>query len=394
MRADELGFTLVQSGRLAEGFALLDEAMAGALGGEGHRRETVVFTGCRAITGCCQALEYARAVQWIRAADGFMRRFGNLHLYTTCRTEFGYVLFCQGRWEQAEQELRGAMDMGRTGEPLLFGEAVAILAELRVAQGRLPEAAQLLTGFEDHPAAVRPRAQLLLRRGEAKIASGLLHRRLESLGPECTPAAALTELTVEAEIDAGDIDAAVERARHLAKIGERSDSEVVRAHGVRAVGRACLAADDGEAAAGELARATDMFIRLGMPFEVARTHLLRGRAVRDVEPAGAVEEVQAALAGFASLGAARDADEAAALLRELGVRTARRGPREVQPLTRREQEVLALISDGLSNTQIAQRLFLSRKTVEHHVRSLLTKLGVSNRTEAVACALGHNAPTK
>ncbi len=390
----ELGFTLVQSGRLAEGFALLDEAMAGALGGEGYRRETVVFTGCRSITSCCRALEYARAVQWIRAADGFIRRFGNLHLYTTCRTEFGYVLFCQGRWGQAEQELRSAMDMGRTGEPLLFGEAVSVLAELRVAQGRLSEAAQLLVGLEDHPAAMRPRAQLLLRRGEAGLACGLLHRRLEALGPECTPAAALAELTVEAEIDAGDIDAAAERARHLAKIGERTDSEVVRAHGVRAVGRARLAAGDHEVASGELARAMDMFIRLGMPFETARTHLLRGRAVRDVEPAGAVEEFRAALAGFASLGAACDADEAAALLRELGVRTAHRGPRNVKSLTGREQEVLSLIGEGLSNTQIAQRLFLSRKTVEHHVRGLLTKLGVSSRTEAVAYSLRHNAPTE
>jgi len=52
-------------------------------------------------------------------------------------------------------------------------------------------------------------------------------------------------------------------------------------------------------------------------------------------------------------------------------------------LTPRELEVLALLGDGLTNAEIAERLFLSEKTVAHHVSAILPKLGVANRVQAV-----------
>ena len=77
---------------------------------------------------------------------------------------------------------------------------------------------------------------------------------------------------------------------------------------------------------------------------------------------------------------AKQADEASANEATVSVKTAQLPPR----LTRRELEVLELVAQGLRNAQIARRLFVSRKTVDHHVSAILRKLDVDTRGEASA----------
>jgi DNA-binding NarL/FixJ family response regulator len=90
------------------------------------------------------------------------------------------------------------------------------------------------------------------------------------------------------------------------------------------------------------------------------------------------------------MGATAEADGAAAFIRELGVK-GRTGPRDAGVLSRREKEVLRLVAEGLSNAEIAARLFISTKTAGNHVSNILTKLGLRSRTEAAAFALLHVA---
>jgi DNA-binding CsgD family transcriptional regulator len=106
---------------------------------------------------------------------------------------------------------------------------------------------------------------------------------------------------------------------------------------------------------------------------------------------GGETEQRDALAILDRMGAAPAAQALRRQMRERGVRAVPRGSRtstRLNPLglTRREAEILALLSEGLRNAAIARRLFVSTKTVDHHVSAILAKLGVQSRAEAVAMA--------
>ncbi|MGH9268147.1 MAG: helix-turn-helix domain-containing protein, partial [Acidimicrobiales bacterium] len=95
---------------------------------------------------------------------------------------------------------------------------------------------------------------------------------------------------------------------------------------------------------------------------------------------------RSALQAFDRMGATAEADRAAAFLRGLGVK-GRTGPRDGSLLSRREQEVLALVATGASTTEVGTRLFISPKTVKNHLSSIYEKLDARDRTEAVLRAV-------
>jgi len=120
---------------------------------------------------------------------------------------------------------------------------------------------------------------------------------------------------------------------------------------------------------------------LGCPYESASMLAMYGTEAAQREALTVLEQ----------LGAGPAAQALRKQMRAQGVRRVPRGlrsstRRNSHGLTRREAEILALLSDGLRNAVIAKRLFVSTKTVDHHVSSILTKLGVPSRAEAVAMA--------
>ena len=101
--------------------------------------------------------------------------------------------------------------------------------------------------------------------------------------------------------------------------------------------------------------------------------------------------VRRALAEFRRLGAVPAANVAMQRLRGLGVRSVERGPRRdtrqhPAGLTLREVEVIALLRQGLQNAEVAERLVISRRTVDHHVAAIMRKLDARSRRDAVARA--------
>jgi DNA-binding CsgD family transcriptional regulator len=389
----QLGLIRVGQGHVAEGFALIDEAMAAALAGERSNLDTVVYTCCDMLNACELASDLERAAQWCRVADEFVENYGCPFLYAECRLYYGSVLVAKGRWDDADRELTAGVRITAGTCPGLHARALTRLARLRVRQGRLEDAALLLSGVDvdGEAEAMLSLAAMLIARGDTQAASRQLEDRLQHIAEHRFHLATALDLLVDACLRHGDVEtagAAADRLGHV--VGGDKHSPQLTALAACARGRVLIAQNAPEAAAAELNSAVATLSRLELPFERAHAQYDLGRALVDTSREAAIDHLRRSLTGFEELGAALDADRVAAFLRTLGV-PARTGAKGAGQLTDREQQVLRLLSAGLSNPEIAQRLHISRKTAAHHVSHILTKLNLRNRAEIVAYAMRETA---
>ncbi|MEA2900520.1 MAG: hypothetical protein QOH36_407, partial [Actinomycetota bacterium] len=191
------GLALVSAGRIEDGMAWLDEAMAMVSADQVDMRISgQVF--CSLLSACERAGDLARAESWLNAVDQSWPV-----LVTHCRIACGTLLCEVGRWEEGDRMLQELV--GRDGPMFRFHRigAQAALADLRVRQGRLEEAERLLLGFEDQVETLGPLARLHLARGDHDLAAAVARRGVRMLGGDRVRAAPLLVALAEAELGRG-----------------------------------------------------------------------------------------------------------------------------------------------------------------------------------------------
>jgi ATP/maltotriose-dependent transcriptional regulator MalT len=380
-----LGRAEIDAGRQQHGMQLLEEALAAATAGRVRNVHTLAEAYCNLIMAATAAGDWERATEWCELVDEFAREHGTTPLLGACRTVHADVLVATGRWADAERALQDALEIHDRYVPAMGEPTLASLAELRVLQGRIPEAEQLLAARAEHPGSLRALARLRIAQGQPQVAVALLERGLLGAADDVVRTVQLLAPLVDAHLACGQIEQADEVARRLAGVAAESGIRLGAARAELAAARIALATGDPDRAAEASRRALATFGVLGMPLDAGEARLELARATAAAQPDSAREEARAAFAAFRELGAARAADMAAAVLRELGTGTTVRS-RGSGELTAREHEVLGLLAQGMSNAQIAQALFIAEKTAGHHVSAILAKLGVRNRAEAAAYA--------
>ena len=379
-----VGRARVEAGQVEDGLLLLEEAMAGATGGQVGNVHTLAEAYCNLILASTSAGDWVRANEWCQHVDAFARTHTAAPLFGTCRGVHADVLFATGHWLEAEQALDASLVTLEGCLPELAEPSVTSLAELRVGQDRLDEAEALLADREESSSALRVLALLRLAQHRAEAAVVLLDRALRQATGGVVGRARVLLTLVEARVELADLPGARAAAEELTDLARTSGigvatSQAELAHGriARAEGRTTDAAEHARAA-------LSGFSGLAMPVDAAEARLELARALLDDAPDVAEDEARTALAVFEKLGAARSAEAARAFLSSAGAPRSQDRARQVGPLTPREQEVLELVAQGLSNAAIASALVISEKTAGHHVSHILTKLGVHNRTEAAA----------
>jgi DNA-binding CsgD family transcriptional regulator len=389
------GRALLSAGRIDAGFACLDEAMAAATSGEASNLDAIGDCCCDMIGACERTAEMDRALQWCRVTDDYARRTKFLPIFAFCRATYAGVLLALGRWDDAERELHDALRSYEASFAFQSVNALAKLAELRLLRGRDAEAEALLAGHAQHPTAARAVAMLHLARGDPAAAVRVLRKRAAVVEGDLLLSAPVLALLVEAHLANGGAAEARAAADELKAIASATGRPAFAASAALAGGMVACAAGE-PSAVNLLESAVHDYTSIGMPLPAARARLALARCLSETDENAAREECRVAVGVLERLGAKRDLDAAADLRRRLGV-GARVGPRTTGKLTRREEEVLALLGLGLSNAKIGARLYISPKTVEHHVGHILAKLDLETRAAAAAhaarsAALQHGVP--
>ncbi len=370
------GQAMVALGETEAGMLELDEVAAAAVAGEVASATRAGLIWCYLIYACELVRDIERADQWCKTVRERAEAISNRQLFGFCRTHYAGVLTARGAWSDAERELADAAADFAVAAPGAASEAELALAEIRRRQGRVEEAEALCLRHPAERAAQLCLAELAWDRGDVRAAAELLERRNRRL-PEAVVAADLPGLELAARVHAaaGEREAAARVTEMLEALASTTP-----ARAAAAFARGISADPASEDARAALEDALDAWSAAGMPFESARARVALARNLEaNGRPQEGARELERAGATLAELGSVIEPEAI-----DPGLASTAAGP--AGDLTAREVEVLRCVADGLSDGEIAERLFLSPHTVHRHVANIRTKLRQPSRAAAAAQA--------
>jgi DNA-binding CsgD family transcriptional regulator/tetratricopeptide (TPR) repeat protein len=341
----------------ASGWNDLERSLAIALAGNWQEHVARAYTNLSAMSVTCR--EYEQAERYFRDGIAYCEHhdLDSWRLYMLAWS--ARLKFERGDWQAAGDDLDLVLQHARASA-VSRAPALILLGHLRLRRG--------------DPDAMTPLQ-------EARVLAG----RIDELQRSAPLAVALAESAWLAG-NIADVVAATREVYELARTlhdpwmtGELA-VWLARANALDTT-PTNIAAPFALEIKGDCSGAARAWRELGCPYECAFA----------LSRSDSEHERREALALFEQLGARPAAQALRQRLRSEGVRGIPRGARtstRAHPhgLTKREAQIFALLSQGLRNAAIAKRLFLSTKTVDHHVSAILTKLGVPSRTEAIAMA--------
>lgn len=374
-----LGKSLIELGELTGGFGCFDRAMA-AVDAREVNPVAAGIVACAVVSDAIMASDTERATAWVEVLDDWCRRQPELVTFTGQRHALrAALLIARGSWPEAATAAELALARFRAGDfravhgaPYQHAELARLRGAFRSAEASYGKAAE--SGWEPQPGLA------LLRLAEGRVRQAQVEIRRTIAGSDSFTRRFLLPAVVEIEVAGGDVAAARAALEELRDSSTRMSTPTLRAVLAAAEARVLLAEGDAAAALGAARDAVERWRVIGAPYEHARSRVLAGRALLSLGDRVAAEaDLGAARTAFLELGA----HPALAELAGVGAAgTARRAG----ALTAREVEVLRLVSTGLTNRAVGERLSLSEKTVARHLSNIFGKLGLSSRAGATAWA--------
>jgi len=326
-------------------------------------------------------------------------RTGVPHLDATCRILRQELAWYEGAW--GDLETGYASLFAQVPDILMLEvEGSLVLGALAEARGQWSQALKRYTTARDasdyvvwSADAAAGIGRVRLAQGEPETAWAVSVPAMDNLrrnGPWLR-SSALVPVAIEAALATGQRESATQLTREFERAVEGHDAPAATAH-LHLCRGLFLRDDDPAQACGHFDRARATFKGIGRPYPAAQAAEHAARTRIPTTPHRAAEDLTEIEEVYRRLGATFDAARCQHTLRDLGQARPTVGRRGYgEQLSPREQEVADLLASGATNRDIAQALFLSPRTAEHHVASVLKKLGVTSR-HAVGGALTTDDP--